>query len=242
MKRIDPHLELSNMITLLDLRPGEIMLDAQTEPDQLLRFAHDRVGARGVCIGLAFGQTTAEEVREQLARWELPNVQLVIGHPAMPLDMKNDRFHGLILRHTGGIPRLQAAFHNLERLAKPGARILVRHTDWNIKLPRVTEREQEMIDALKAPGARDGRDFFAQFENFPARPWRDFRVDVYTVASRDPRQPVRYGYNWRKMMREQLNRARVFEPREQLDLIARLDETRGAKVTVDRYLALAVKG
>jgi hypothetical protein len=217
------------------------MLDAQTEPDLLLRFAHDRVGDRGRCIGLAFGQTTVEKSAEQIERWGLPNVQLIIGHPALPIELKDEICHGAILRHTYGVPRLSSPFGSLNRLTKPGGRVLVRHTEWTVKLPKITEEEQEMVDALRAPGVKDGQDFFNQFEQFPSRKWREIRYDVYAIASRDPRAPVRHDYDWRRMLREQLGRARIFTPRQILDLIERLETTRGAKVSVDRYLALAIK-
>lgn len=241
MKPIDPNPELKHLVDLLELRPGEIVLDAQTDADLLLRFAYEQVGERGRCVGMAYGQSTVKESKEQIERWGYDNVHLLVGHPAMAVELKKELCHGVILRHSHGLARLQPVFANLDHVARPGARVLVRHTDWNLHLPKATEREQEMLDAMHAPGVKDGRDFFDQFAAFSPRGWREVRMDVYAVASRDPRASVRYGYDWRKMMRDHLGRARVFTPREILDLISRLEHTRSAKVTVERYLALGIK-
>lgn len=241
MKKIDPNAELLHMVELLDLRAGDIVLDAQTEADHLLRFAHDRTGDRGRLIGMAFGQNTFKEAAELVDSWGISNIQLMIGHPSMPVNLKQGLCHGLILRSTHGIPRLNVAINALDYLAKPGARILLRHTEWNTHLPKATEREQEMLAALKPQCVQDGQDFFRQAVNPKIYRWRDVRYDVYTVANRDSKASVRYNYDWRRMVREQLGKARVFTPREILDLIDRLEQTRGAKVSVDRYLALAIK-
>lgn len=230
------------MVGLLDLRSGEMMLDSQTEPDLLLRFAHDRTGTYGRAVGMCFGQDTVNEVEEQLDRWNLEGIEMMIGHPSQPIALPENSCSGAILRHTNRLLKLDPVFMNLARITKSNGRVLARHTQWDVNLPKATEREEEMLQALGSPGCEDGKDFFNRFAALDfGRAWRDVRYDVYTVASRDPRATCRHDYDWRTMMRDQLGKARVFSPREMLDLIERLQGTRGARVTVDRYLALGVK-
>lgn len=230
------------MVGLLDLRSGEMMLDAQTEPDLLLRFAHDRTGTYGRAVGMCFGQETSNEVEAQLERWNLEGIEMMIGHPSKPIQLPDFSCSGVVLRHTQRILKLEKVFLHLAKVTMPNGRVLVRHTQWDVKLPKATEREQEMLDSLTSPGCDDGKDFFERFAGLDySRMWRDVKYDVYTVASRDPRAACRHDYDWRTMMRDQLGKARVFSPREMLDLIERLQATRGARVTVDRYLALGIK-
>ncbi len=241
MRRIDPNPELLNMVGLLGLRSGDTMLDAQTGDDLLLRFAHDRSGDFGRAVGMCFGQETVAAVQEQLERWDLQGIEMMVAHPSQPIQLADNSCNGIILRHTSRLVNLENVFANLMLITKKNGRIVVRHTQWDIHLPHATEREQEMIDALASPGCRDGKEFFHRFSEVDrGRSWREVRFDVYTVASRDPRASTRHDYDWRTMLREQLGAARSFSPREMLDLIERLNDTRGAKVTVDRYLALGI--
>lgn len=230
------------MVGLLDLRKGEMMLDSQTEPDLLLRFAHDRTGTHGRAVGMCFGQDTVNEVEDQLDRWDLEGIEMMIGHPSQAIALPETSCSGVILRHTSRLLNLEPVLTNLTRITKGNGRVLARHTQWDITLPKATEREEEMLESLKSPGCEDGKDFFARFAALDfGRLWREVKYDVYTVASRDPRASCRHDYDWRTMLRDHLGKARVFSPREMLDLIERLQSTRGARVTVDRYLALGVK-
>ena len=242
MRRIDPNPELLNMVGLLGLRNGEMLLDAQTEPDLLLRFAHDRTGTYGRAIGMCFGQDTVNEVEDQIDRWDTEGIEMMIGHPSNQIALPDSSCSGVILRHTQRLLKLDSVFTNLTRVAKPSGKVLVRHTQWEVHLPKATEREEEMIASLTSHGCSDGKEFFARFEALDyGRVWREVRYDVYTVASRDARAASRHDYDWRTLMRDQLGKARTFSPREMLDLIERLQDTRGARVTVDRYLALGLK-
>jgi hypothetical protein len=98
-----------------------------------------------------------------------------------------------------------------------------------------------MISALNSPSSADGRDFFRRFETFAYNPWTDVKYDVFTMATRDDRHRTRHPYDWRTMLRSRLVDDHRFTAREILDLIERLEGTRGAKVVADRYLAVGVK-
>jgi len=230
------------MVALLDLRNGEMMLDSQSEADLLLRFAHDRTGTFGRAVGMCFGQDTVNAVGEQTRRWDTEGIEMMIGHPSQPIALPENSCSGVILRHTNRLLNLEPVFFNLIRVTKSNGRVLARHTNWEVKLPKATQQEEELLAALNSPGCTDGKNFFNQFANIDyGRSWRDVRYDVYTVASRDARASRRYDYDWRTMMRDQLGKSRIFSPRQMLDLIERLQNTRGARVTADRYLALGIK-
>jgi hypothetical protein len=150
-------------------------------------------------------------------------------------------FHAIVLRNTQGLMNFERPMLQAERALKPGGRIVARHTQWDVQLPKASDKELEMIETLAPRSASGGTDFFHRFEKIASRGWREVRYDVYTVATRDPRGYARHDYDWRTMLRDQLNRTRSFSPRETLDLIEKLEATRGAKVSIDRYLALGIK-
>lgn len=240
MRRNDFSLEYFSLVSLLELRPGEVVLDAQSEPDALLPILYHEVTERGRVVGMAFGQHTFKQVRQQLDKMGLHKVELYPRHPTRP-EFRSELFHAVVLRTTLGLPNLERPLAEMRRIAKPGARCIARHTQWTLKLPRASELEEEMMAALQPPCCEDGRDFFRRFESFTPKAWRDVRYDVFTIATRDPRASTRYNYDWRTLMRDQLLRTRQYTPRQILDLIDRLEHTRGAKVVVDRYLALGIK-
>ena len=230
------------MTSLLNLHSGDLVLDAQTEYDLMLRFVHDRTGSFGRAVGLCAGRTTGEKVHEQLEKWNLKGIELVLGHPATHLQPFDDNFfHGVVVRNSQFLMNLERPLMQVERITRSGGRVVVRHTEWDVALPKATEKEKEMLETLKPKAYTDGNELFARFERIPARGWREVRYDVYTVATRDPRGSARHDYDWRTMLRDQITKARIFTPRETLDLIERLENTRGAKVSIDRWLALGIK-
>lgn len=242
MRRVDQNPELLTMAALLNLQSGDLVLDAQTEPDLMLRFIHDRTGSFGRALGMAIGRETFSKSEAQAEKWSLRGIEVELGHPATHLqNFDNDFFHAVVMRNTQGLMNLERPLTQVERILKPGGRIVARHTQWDVQLPKATEKELEMIQTLAPRSAADGNDFFRRFETVAPKGWREVRYDVYTVATRDPRGYARHDYDWRTMLRDQLNRTRSFTPRETLDLIERLEGTRGAKVSIDRYLALGIK-
>lgn len=240
MRRNDFTNEFLSLTTLLELRPGDIALDAQTEADTLLPILYHEVTERGRPVGMCFGQDTLDKVQRQIEKMGIERVEVIAAHP-IKMPFKNELFHGVVLRHDLGFPRIEDVHAEMWRISKSGARIIARHTEWTIKLPRATDEEQQLIDALRPPSSADGRDFFERFQNFRLNAWREVRMDVFTIATRDPRANARYGYDWRTLLRDQLTRTRKYTPREILSLIERLEHTRGAKVVVDRYLCLGIK-
>lgn len=242
MRRVDPNPELLTMAALLSLQNGDLVLDAQTEPDLMLRFIHDRTGSFGRAMGMSIGKETFARSEGQVEKWGLRGIEVELGHPATHLqNFDPDFFHGVVLRNTQSLVSLERPMMQVERILKPGGRVVARHTQWEVQLPKATEKELEMLETLAPKSVENGNDFFHRFERIPERGWREVRYDVYTVATRDPRGVARHDYDWRTMLRDQLNRARAFTPRETLDLIERLEDTRGAKVSIDRYLALGIK-
>ncbi len=242
MKRNDFTRELVGLSGLLDLRKGDLALDAQTEADAMLASLYNRVTERGRVVGLCFGQETFQAVQALLESADPPleRVEVLARHPyRMPF--KDELFHAAILRHDINLLKVEPAFQELWRVSRPGGRIAVRHTAWDVQLPKATGREEQMIAALQSPGVESGTEFFERFKHFKPRAWRDVRLDVFTVATRNPRLQTRHSYDWRRMLRDLLVSKREFSAREILNLIERLETARGAKVTVDRYLALAVK-
>lgn len=241
MRKNDYTPEYFSLVSLLDLRPGDLFLDCQVEADLLLPIAHSEVTDRGRTIGMAFGAETIGRVQKMLEKHDLDQVEIVAAHPAVAIPFKDELFHAVVLRHDLGVRRLDIAFNEMWRVSKPGARVVARHMEWSVKLPRATEHEERMLQSLRAPGVADGKEFFERFKAAAPRGWRDVRMDVFTIATRDPRANTRYNYDWRTLMRDQLQRQRVYTPRDILSLIERLEDTRGAKVVVDRYLILAIK-
>lgn len=226
----------------MDLREGELFLDAQTEADPMLALAHQFVGERGRSVGCTFGTKTLEQAQLMIAELDLPRVEVQLAAP-YGLPFRDEMFHGLVLRHTNGFTRLGPALSELRRAAKPGARAVAMHTEWEISLPRATEAEQEMIDAVSASSVLDGEHFLREFQTFcQGRPgFREMRFDVYAIANRDVRAKTRYDYDWRTLLRDQLLRTRRYTAREILDLIERLIDARGARVVVERYVAFGIK-
>lgn len=244
VKRNDFTAEQFGMVSLLDLRNGDVAIDLQSEDDKLLSMLHHFVTDRGRICALAWGKNQHERVVEMVDSHLLP-VEVHAAHPTQT-PYRDELFHGVVLRNTLGIPRIETALKEMWRISKPGARVVARHTQWNVKLPRATAAEEEMLAALSSPGVASGQQFFDAFRRTDARGWRDVRFDVFVVATRantgnTKRERIRHDYDWRTMMRERLLRARRYEPREIIDLISRLESTRGAKVTVERYLAVGIR-
>jgi hypothetical protein len=244
MRKNDLSHEWVNLVKQLDLRPGDAAIDLQTAADRLLPILNWEVTDGGRCRGrtvaMTFGKQTLEQVAQQIEEQQLASVKLVAAHPSSP-PFADDKFHAVIMRTTDGVPNLPAAVAHAHRIGKAGARVAVRHTDWTVELPKATEQEQTLLAALKPSCCDDGRHLFDTFTHFNPRAWTDVRYDVFTAGHRDSRQKTRHPYDWRTMLKEQLARARAFSSREILDLIERLENTRGAKVVADRYVAVGVK-
>lgn len=228
------------MVRLLDLRQGEIVLDAQADADLLLPMAAQVVGDRGRAIGLAFGQRAMSRL-EELMKERPERVELMPMHPSNT-SFKDRLFHGVVLRHTGGMRQLGGLLSEMHRVTKPSGRVVACHTQWECFLPKASEREEELLRLLISPAVTDGFQFFTQFRHHPSW-WSDVRLDVYGVANRDKQAQMhgRFKYDWRTMLRDQVGKDRGVEPREVLDLIERLENTRGARVRVERYLALGIR-
>ncbi len=226
----------------LELRAGEVFLDAQAEADPLLLLAAERVGPRGRTVGCQFG---ARRLAATQAMVDASGVRVEL-QPASPLRLpfRDALFHGVVLRSTMGLRNVKAACAELWRVAKPGARVYLRHTDWHIHLPRVTADERAMISALQGAGARDGWFFFEQLQALHSRysaSWQEMRFDVFDATNRDGRTRTRYDYDWRSLLEEDLRRLNRFEEAEITALLDRLSAARGARVIAERFVAVVVK-
>lgn len=240
MRRNDLTQEWIATAQLLELRPGDVVLDSQTEGDALLPILHSEVTERGKSIGMTFGQTSQQKATAQKEEYGLEEVEIIAAHP-IKTPFKDARFHGVVVRHTMGFPALEPIIKEMWRITKSGGKIIFIHTEWNIELPGITDSEQAMLDSLKSKCCKNGRDFFDRVSSFgDKKTWREIRIDVFTVANRE-KASIRYGYDWRTMLKDQLSRSRRYETRDILDFITKLENTRGSKVSAERYMCLGVK-
>jgi ubiquinone/menaquinone biosynthesis C-methylase UbiE len=240
MRRNDFTAEWIALSQLLELRPGDMVLDAQTDADALLPILATEVTERGTCVGMGFGQQALKDAMEQCEEYGMSEVEIVAAHP-IHTPFRDARFHGVILRHTFGFPAIEPIADEMVRITRSGGKIIFRHTDWQIQLPHTSPEEEAMIEVLNSKCCKDGRDFFQRIQKLHPGVWRETRIDVFTVSSRESRSYRRYSYDWRTMLKEQLARSRRFDTRQILDLIERLENTRGSKVSADRYIILGVK-
>jgi ubiquinone/menaquinone biosynthesis C-methylase UbiE len=242
MRRNDLTPEWIALAQLLELRPGDTALDAQSDGDALLPILATEVTERGTCVGMTFGQQAFQKVQAQREEYGMDEVEVVAAHP-IQTPFRDDRFHAVVVRHTLGFPSLEPVVLEMSRITRSGGKVIFRHTEWNVELPEATEEELEMLETLKSRCCSGGRNFFARFEKFSQNHhWREVRVDVFTIAHSAGKSPSRrYNYDWRTMMKEQLVRTRRFETRPILDLITRIEETEDAHAIAERYVIMGIK-
>ena len=118
-----------DLLTMMDLRPGQTVLDIGCGPGTDLADLSDGVTSSGTVIGLDHDPVMADQARVRLA--DRTNVEIHVGDAqAMPLDdgtvdrARTDR----MLQHVPDPGRVLAEFR---RVARPGGVIAMAEPDWH---------------------------------------------------------------------------------------------------------------
>ncbi|MCA2228027.1 methyltransferase domain-containing protein [Nonomuraea aurantiaca] len=118
-----------DLLAMMDLRPGQTVLDIGCGPGTDLADLSDGVAPSGTVIGLDHDPAMADQARLRLA--DRTNVEIRVGDAhAMPLDdgtvdrARTDR----MLQHVPDPGRVLAEFR---RVARPGAGIAMAEPDWH---------------------------------------------------------------------------------------------------------------
>lgn len=131
------------LLDLLDLRPGQRLLDAATGPGVLARHALPRIRPGGTCLGIDFSQHMIQHARTNLAgQPEVEFKVMDIERLDLPAGGFDRVMCGFGLMH---FPSAAQALAEMYRVLKPGGRMAC--SVW-AELPHV-EFMKIMLDAVK---------------------------------------------------------------------------------------------
>ncbi len=168
-------------LELLDVRPGERVLDVGTGPGQLLSSLADAVGPDGLARGVDPSASMVEMARERAGGRALVEEGGVDGPGSLPDGPFDAIVCTQVLEYVADVP---AALAEFARVLRPGGRVLVLDTDWDSAVWHVGDRERHrrVMDAWDAHLA-DPRLPCTLGPRLRDAGFADVRVDVVTLLN-----------------------------------------------------------
>ena len=166
-------------IDLLELQPGEIVLDVACGTGLSFPLLRERVGPAGRVIGVELSPDMLAQARSRVAAHGWTNVELVCA--AMEEAPIEARLDAILFNYTHDVLRSPAALERIFSQARPGARVAVagvKHPPWWLFPARLWR----LVHA---------RPYVTTFEGL-ARPWTLLERHVTGLAI----TPVMLGTNY----------------------------------------------
>jgi arsenite methyltransferase len=130
----------TEVLALLDARPGERVLDLGSGPGFLVASLADAVGVAGAVHGLDPSPAMNGLARELTA--DRPTVRIDDGD-ALALPYSDGSFDVVVSTQVYEyVPDIPRAFAELRRVVRAGGRVLVMDTDWDSVVWHVADRER----------------------------------------------------------------------------------------------------
>lgn len=126
-------------LELLDVRPGERVLDVGTGPGQLLSSLADAVGPGGLASGTDPSPAMAAMARERCGE----RATVYDGGVDGPGSLPDGPFDAVVCTQVMEyVADVGAALREFVRVVRPGGRVLVLDTDWDSAVWHVTDRDR----------------------------------------------------------------------------------------------------
>ena len=233
MRRLNYIPEYSHLTELLNLQPGRSVADVRARDDEMPQLLTSSVGPRGTVVCCAFADRPLQKLSA------IKNVKAVMTHPgALPLP--THRFHAALLNNTDLMPSLTRPIEEMKRITIPAASVLVTFTEWKIELPSASTAELEMLESLNKGPAENGLSFISQVAQHRDG-FKAWKFDAYLVGSNNAAERMRYAYDWRSQLRNHLKLRKHLSAPTILNLVAHIDASEDASVSISRYMALGTR-
>jgi SAM-dependent methyltransferase len=127
-------------LEILDLQPGERVLDIGSGPGFLAASMAERVGPGGGVFGIDLSEPMLAHARSLPAQPEAAPMAFALGD-ATALDHPDASFDAAVCTQVYEyVPDLDAALAELHRVLRPGGRALVLDTDWDTAVWHTRDR------------------------------------------------------------------------------------------------------
>ncbi|MET0189447.1 MAG: methyltransferase domain-containing protein [Pseudonocardia sediminis] len=126
-------------LALLDVRPGEHVLDIGTGPGQLLEAIADAAGPGGVAHGIDPSPSMVEMARSRCGDRARVDERGIDGPGSLPDGPFDAVVSTQVLEYVADVP---AALTEIARVLRPGGRVLLLDTDWDSVVWNVTDRDR----------------------------------------------------------------------------------------------------